>query len=113
VFHDLSRLAEAPIGRVKPCSSENSGFSKKPGKRRLARSTQFSRNRTPGSSPDPKAAPYHRRKKEKHTRSGGSSRFLPLPAGFRVRLAAAIGFRRLTQREIPLERTNPYWGRGI
>jgi hypothetical protein len=30
------------------CVSENSGFSKKPGKRRLARSTQFSRNRTPG-----------------------------------------------------------------
>jgi hypothetical protein len=33
-----------------PVFSENSGFSKKPGKRRLARSTQFSRNRIPGFS---------------------------------------------------------------
>ncbi len=32
-------------------TGKNSGFSKKPGKRRLARSTQFSRNRAPGSPP--------------------------------------------------------------
>jgi hypothetical protein len=41
-------------------TGKNSGFSKKPGKRRLARSTQFSRNRTPGVS-SPRMTPSHRR----------------------------------------------------
>jgi len=38
-------------------TGKNSGFSKKPGKRRLARSTQFSRNRAPGSHPADDAVP--------------------------------------------------------
>ena len=38
---------------------KNSGFSKKPGKRRLARSTQFSRNRNPWHLP--RRTPYRRR----------------------------------------------------
>ena len=44
--------------------SENSGFSKKPGKRRLARSTQFSRNRAPGPfEPESRAVPPARHPK--------------------------------------------------
>ena len=41
-------------------TGKNSGFSKKPGKRRLARSTQFSRNRTPGVS-SPRTTLSHQR----------------------------------------------------
>jgi len=43
---DARRLIRVNPAFVK--DRKNSGFSKKPGKRRLARSTQFSRNRNPG-----------------------------------------------------------------
>src|SRR6266542_6191278 len=49
--------------RVNPAlvkDRKNSGFSKKPGKRRLARSTQFSRNRILGA-PAPRTTPSHQR----------------------------------------------------
>jgi hypothetical protein len=111
--------------RVKPCSFENSGFSRgsggpkvpwlhpqKPGKRRLARSTQFSRNRAPGPS-SPKAAPSHRRKRLKHPFRVGSSDFLVPPAPSNVAAVTSVAARRLTQRGIPLERTNPCRGKGI
>jgi hypothetical protein len=42
---------------------KNSGFSKKPGKRRLARSTQFSRNRILEDS-SPRTTPSHQRSQD-------------------------------------------------
>src|SRR6266542_1250312 len=52
--------------RVNPAlvkDRKNSGFSKKPGKRRLARSTQFSRNRILEDS-SPRTTPSHRRSQD-------------------------------------------------
>src|SRR6266542_254133 len=52
--------------RVNPAlvkDRKNSGFSKKPGKRRLARSTQFSRNRILEDS-SPRMTPSHQRSQD-------------------------------------------------
>src|SRR5262245_32515025 len=99
--------------RANPVVFENSGFSKKPGKRRLARSTQFSRNRAPGDS--------HRRTPRRTSGATETSILETDPSVY-----GFIGlFQQLFSRAVvlpetddsaenePLERTNPCGGTGI
>ena len=77
--------------------SENSGFSKKPGKRRLARSTQFSRNRAPGPfEPESRAVPPARHPKIRF--AADLSAYSPSPAQSNGRAARSVDMRRLTHR---------------
>src|SRR5262245_5016190 len=96
--------------RVKPCSSENSGFSKKPGKRRLARSTQFSRNLAPGpSAPESRAVPPARRKTRLAADLSAYS-LPPAPSNPRTGRTTVVT-RRLTP-EGDLGKNQPFRGKG-